>query len=134
MIQNKLYSITLAYNGGFQNIMHHILGALKLELTIFGILFHFCYFGICLSAYIGLDYYTTNNDRVGAINGWTNLSQNQSPYILKILIRFWKLQLVYIDFLHYFSMSLCLIYNFSFFKHVNKNIIKHFFLQYDMNL
>jgi hypothetical protein len=46
--------------------MHHILGALKLEFTIFGILFHFCYFGICLFACIGLDYYTTNNSRVGA--------------------------------------------------------------------
>jgi hypothetical protein len=28
-------------------------------------------------------------------NGWTNLPQNQNPYSLKILVKFWKLQVVY---------------------------------------
>jgi hypothetical protein len=58
------------------------------------------------NACIGLDNYKNNNNRVGAINGWTNLLHNQSPYILKILIKNWKLQPIYIDLLHYFSMSL----------------------------
>jgi hypothetical protein len=43
--------------------MHHIFGVLKLELTIIGLLLHLCYFGICVIAYIGLDYYTTNKNK-----------------------------------------------------------------------
>jgi hypothetical protein len=42
LIQVKLKSITLAYNGGFQNEMYHILGILKLEFTIFDPLLHLC--------------------------------------------------------------------------------------------
>ncbi len=61
MIQTKLQLVTLVYNGGFQNKMHYILRVLKLEFTIFGLLLHLCCFGICLLAFIGLDYYTTKN-------------------------------------------------------------------------
>jgi hypothetical protein len=42
--------------------MHHILEILRLEFTICGLLLHFCCFGICLFACIGLNYYTTNNN------------------------------------------------------------------------
>jgi len=31
------------------------------------------------------------------MNGWTNLPHNQSSYLLKILVKLWKLQLVYIN-------------------------------------
>ncbi len=74
MIQTKLQLVALVYNGGFQNKMDYILRVLKLEFTIFGLLIHLCYFGICLFACIGLDYYTTKdtfNDMV--INKLTKL-------------------------------------------------------------
>jgi len=44
MIQTKLQLVTLAYNGGFENKMHHIIGILMLEFTIFGLLLHLCYY------------------------------------------------------------------------------------------
>jgi len=40
------------------------------------------------------------------VKGWANLPQIQNPYLFKILIKNWKLQLVYIEFLHIFSISL----------------------------
>jgi hypothetical protein len=36
------------------------------------------------------------------MNEWTNLPHNQNPYLFKILVKIWKLQLVYIDFFHFF--------------------------------
>ncbi len=48
-------------------------------------------------------------------NGWTNLPQMQNPYLLKILTIFWKLQLVYMDFLQKNSMSLMSYLEFLFF-------------------
>jgi hypothetical protein len=57
----NLQSVALAYNGGFQNIMHHILEVLKLKFAIFDLLFQLHCFGLCLFACIGLDYYTIDN-------------------------------------------------------------------------
>jgi len=72
--------------------------------------------------------------------GWINLAQNQSPYLLKKMVNFWKVQLVnYID-LHWFPPYLFhVIYGtsrvfFFFLKHLSKKIIKYFFLHYDMDL
>jgi hypothetical protein len=67
--------------------------------------------------------------------GWTNLLHNQNSYLLKKVIKIWKLQLVYTDFLHISSMSLMAhleFFNFS--KNLSKKIIKYFFLQYDIDL
>jgi len=46
------------------------------------------------------------NMHIKCTNGWTNLPQIQSPCLFKILIKIWKLQLIYIDFLRIFIMSL----------------------------
>jgi hypothetical protein len=35
-------------------------------------------------------------------NGWTNMSHNQNPYLFKIMVRFWKLQVVYTSLHHYY--------------------------------
>jgi hypothetical protein len=68
MIQIKLQLVILAYNGGFQNKMHHILGILKLEFTTPLLFWN-------LSSCIGLDYYTTNNNTFNdiIINNLTKL-------------------------------------------------------------
>jgi hypothetical protein len=50
-------------------------------------------------------------------NGWINLPQNQSPYLFKIMVKIWKLQLIYISlhvFFHIFSMSLMVHLEFLF--------------------
>jgi hypothetical protein len=44
LIQTKPQLITVACNGGFENKMHHIIGILMLEFTIFGLLLHLCYY------------------------------------------------------------------------------------------
>ncbi len=61
MIQNKI-TISYIYNASFQNKMHHIFRILKLEFTIFGLLFHIFCFGIYFFDCIGLDYHITNNN------------------------------------------------------------------------
>jgi hypothetical protein len=61
--------------------------------------------------------------------GWTNLLQNQSPYLLKKMVKFWKLQcfiLVYIDFLDIFSMSLMAHLEYIYFKTFKKRNHKIF--------
>ncbi len=50
-----------------------ILGVLRLEFTIFGVLLHLCCFRICFLKCVGLDYYTNNTFNDIVINNLTKL-------------------------------------------------------------